>query len=131
MKNPMEFSLTQLLLIILIGLVAGILGGMVGIGGGIVIVPALVMLLGFTQHQAQGSSLVLLMLPVGILGVYNYYQQGHITMNTFKLVLILAIGFVVGSYLGSKLAISIDVKLLRKIFAGFIILVAIKMLFDK
>jgi uncharacterized membrane protein YfcA len=131
MKNPMELSLTQLLLVILIGFVAGILGGMVGIGGGIVIVPALVMLLGFTQHQAQGSSLVLLMLPVGILGVYNYYQQGHITMNTFKLVLILAVGFVVGSYFGSKIAVAIDVKLLRKLFAGFIMLVALKMLFDK
>src|SRR5450432_4206490 len=93
-----------LLLIILVGLVAGMLSGLVGVGGGIIIVPALVFLLGFSQHQAQGTSLGILLLPAGIFAVMNYYKQGFIDV---KVVLILFVGFLVGGWLGSKLSVSL------------------------
>src|SRR3954462_4801224 len=96
---------TQIVLIvILIGVVAGMLSGLVGIGGGLVIVPALVYFLGMPQHAAQGTSLALILLPVGILAVLSYYKQGHIDV---KIAGLLAIGFVADSYFGSKIALSL------------------------
>jgi hypothetical protein len=109
----------------LIGLVAGMLSGLVGVGGGIVIVPALVFFLGFTQHQAQGTSLGLLLLPIGIFAVMNYYNKGHIDV---KVVLVMAIGFVLGGWVGSKIALNISQELLKKIFAIVLFYTAIKML---
>jgi uncharacterized membrane protein YfcA len=99
---------------------------MVGIGGGLVIVPALMYLLAFSQHQAQGTSLGLLVLPVAILAVLNYYKNGYVD---FRVVGLLAIGFVVGSYFGSKMALSVPQLTLKRIFAIFMILIAMKMLF--
>src|SRR6476660_2862644 len=92
-------------LLILIGFAAGTLSGLVGVGGGIIIVPALVFFLGFSQQQAQGTSLGLLLLPVGILAVLNYYNKGHIDV---KVIGIMAISFVIGGWFGSKLAVSIS-----------------------
>jgi uncharacterized membrane protein YfcA len=113
----------------IIGLLAGVLSGLVGVGGGIIIVPALVFLLGFSQHQAQGTSLGLLLLPVGILAVFNYYKQGYIDI---KVVLIMSVAFVLGGWLGSKLSLSISEQLLKKVFAFILIGVAAKiLLFDK
>ncbi len=123
---------TQIVLILLaIGLVAGMLGGMVGVGGGIVIVPALVYFLGFSQHTAQGTSLGLIMLPVGILGFLQYYysSQKAGTPINFYVIGILAIAFVVGSFFGSKMALSIPQDILKKCFAILLVIVAIKMLF--
>lgn len=117
---------TTIIIIILTGLAAGILGGMVGIGGGIIIVPALVYFLAFSQHQAQGTSLALMLFPVGILGVINYYKKGYVD---FRYAGLLAIGFVVGSYLGSKFSLSIPQLTVKKIFAVLMLLVALKMLF--
>ena len=117
---------TIIILLIIIGVAAGMLGGMVGIGGGLVIVPALVYFLAFSQHEAQGTSLGLLLLPVGILGVINYYKNGYVDMRVVGL---LAVGFVVGNYFGSKLALSLPQLTLKKIFAIFMILIAVKMLF--
>ena len=117
---------TIIILLIIIGVAAGMLGGMVGIGGGLVIVPALVYFLAFSQHEAQGTSLGLLLLPVGILGVINYYKNGYVDMRAVGL---LAIGFIVGNYFGSKWALSIPQITLKKIFAIFMILIAFKMLF--
>jgi uncharacterized protein len=123
---------TQIVLILLaIGLVAGMLGGMVGVGGGIIIVPALVYFLGFSQHTAQGTSLGLIMLPVGILGFLQYYyscQKAGTPIN-FYVIGILAIAFVVGSFFGSKIALSISQDMLKKCFAVLLIVVAIKILF--
>ena len=90
-----------ILIIILVGIAAGMLGGLVGVGGGIIIVPALVYFVGMNQHSAQGTSLALIMLPVGILGVLQYYKSGNVD---FRIVGILAIGFFIGSFFGSKLA---------------------------
>ncbi len=112
--------------LLLLGLVAGVFSGIVGIGGGIILVPALVYIFGLSQHQAQGTSLGMLMLPVGILAVMQYYRQGFVD---YKLVAFIAIGFVAGGYLGGKLAVTIPETLIKRIFALFMIAVAVKMLF--
>lgn len=111
--------------LILTGLAAGFLGGMVGIGGGVIIVPALVLLLGLSQHNAQGISLAMMLFPVGILGVINYYKQGYVD---FKYAGLIAIGFLAGSYLGSKFSLSLPQDLVKKIFAIIMIILAIRML---
>ncbi len=116
----------MIIILLLVGIAAGILGGMVGIGGGIIIVPALVYFLGFSQLNAQGTSLALIMFPVGILGVLQYYKQGHVDFNV---VLIIAIGFVAGSFLGSRISLSLPQETVRRIFALLMIIIAIKMLF--
>ncbi len=127
MKKPKpDMDIQIILIIILVGVAAGILGGLVGVGGGIIIVPALVYLLGVSQKTAQGTSLALIMLPVGILGVLQYYKQGHVD---FKVVGLLAIGFFLGSFLGSKIALSLPQATVKKIFAVLMILIAVKMLF--
>ena len=119
-------SIQTLLLLAIIGLAAGVLSGMIGIGGGIIIVPALVLILGFTQQQAQGTSLGLLLLPVGILAVLNYYKQGYIDV---KVVAIMSVTFILGGWLGSKLSLSLPQETVKKIFAAVLLLIAGKMLF--
>lgn len=114
-----------ILLLITIGLFAGMLSGLIGVGGGIIVVPALVYFLGFSQHQAQGTSLGLLLLPIGILAVLNYYNKGHIDV---KVVALMAVGFLVGGWLGSKISLAISEELLKKIFAVILFYTAFKML---
>ena len=114
-----------ILMLVLIGLSAGVLSGLVGVGGGIIIVPALVFFLGFTQHEAQGTSLGLLLLPVGILAVFNYYNKGFIDI---RIVAIMSIAFVLGGWLGSKLALVISQEMLRRVFAIILFYTAIRML---
>lgn len=121
-------NITQFLILILLGLVAGFAGGTLGIGGGLIIVPSLVFLLGFTQHEAQGTSIAMMLAPIGILAAINYYKEGYIN---YKYAIVLALAFVIGGYLGSLLAININEKLLKKIFGIFIILVGIKMILGK
>jgi hypothetical protein len=111
--------------LVIIGLAYGMLSGLIGVGGGISIVPALVFFLGFSQLQAQGTSLGLLLLPVGILAVMNYYQKGHIDL---KVVGIMSVAFVLGGYLGSKIALVISEVRIKKIFAVLLIYTAIKMM---
>jgi len=126
-KYNMHILDTQtIILLLIIGLLTGVLGGLVGVGGGIILVPALVFFLGFSQLDAQGTSLALIMFPVGILGVIQYYKQDHVD---FKIVILLAIGFVLGSFLGSKISLNINQQIVRKIFACLMIFIAIKMLF--
>ena len=121
-----EMDIQTILIIILVGIAAGILGGLVGVGGGIIIVPALVYFIGFSQKTAQGTSLGLIMLPVGIFGVLQYYKQGHVD---FKVVGMLAIGFLAGSYFGSRFALSLPQETVKKIFASLMIIIAVKMIF--
>lgn len=111
--------------ILLIGLFAGILSGLVGVGGGLIIVPALIFFLGFTQHQAQGTSLGLLLLPVGILAVINYYNKGNVDI---KVVAVMSVAFIAGGYLGSKLALRLPEDTVKKIFAVFLFYSAFKLL---
>lgn len=115
-----------MLIIIMVGVAAGLLSGLVGVGGGIVIVPALVYFLSFTQKTAQGTSLGLIMLPVGILGVLQYYKQGHVD---FRVVGILAIGFLAGSYFGSRISLSMSQESVKKVFAVLMMIIAVKMFF--
>ncbi len=121
-------SIADVTLIILIGFVAGILSGTLGVGGGIVLVPGLVFLLGFTQHQAQGTSLAMMVPPVVILAAYNYYKHGHVNVQT---AVILIFAFIAGAYLGSLLAVNLPDKILRRIFGFFMLFVAVKMILGK
>lgn len=114
-----------ILLLVIIGLAAGVLSGLVGVGGGIIIVPALVFFLGFTQHEAQGTSLGLLLLPVGILAVMNYYNKGYIDV---RVVLVMCVAFVLGGWLGSKLALSLSQEVIRKVFAVVLFYTAFRMM---
>ena len=123
-----QLTMTTIIILLCIGLVAGTLSGMVGIGGGIIIVPGLVFVMGMSQHEAQGTSLAVLLLPVGILAVYYYYNAGYVDI---KPSLIIALSFVVGGFVGSKIAISIDQNILKKVFGIFMLLLSIKMIFWK
>ncbi|HET9824521.1 MAG TPA: sulfite exporter TauE/SafE family protein [Chitinophagaceae bacterium] len=114
-----------ILILIGVGLVAGTLSGLVGVGGGIIIVPALVFFLGFSQQAAQGTSLGLLLLPAGILAVINYYKQGFIDL---KVVGIMCAAFVFGGWLGSKLALSLPQEVVKKVFAVVLFYAAFKMM---
>jgi len=118
-------STETILLLTIIGLAAGILSGMVGVGCGIIVVPALVFFLGFSQHAAQGTSLGLLLLPVGILAVINYYNKGYIDV---KVVAIMSIAFILGGWLGSKLSLALPQDIVKKIFAIILFYTAFKML---
>jgi uncharacterized membrane protein YfcA len=122
----MSFTIGIIAALIVLGIFTGILSGIVGVGGGIILVPVLVYFFNTTQLQAQGTSLALLMFPVGILAVMQYYKQGHID---FRLVGIIALGFVLGSFLGSKIALSLPQDLVKKIFAVLLLVISIKMLF--
>lgn len=121
-------STTILLLLILIGIFTGFMAGMLGIGGAIIMIPALVFMIGLTQQGAQGTSLAVMLPPIGILAAYNYFKAGQVNL---KFAMILAITFIIGSYFGSKLALSIPQNLLKKIFGLLLLLVAAKMLLSK
>lgn len=123
--NKSNMNLSTIAILLVIGLCAGMLSGFVGVGGGIIIVPALVFFLGFSQHMAQGTSLTMMIPPIGILAVMNYYKSGNVDM---KAALILCLTFVVGGYLGSKLSISLDQKVVKKVFAVIMMFAAVRML---
>lgn len=128
MQPIKPMNITLILILVLVGIAAGFLSGLVGIGGGIIIVPVLVYFLNFTQHQAQGTTLFMFLLPIGILGVMNYHKQGYVD---YKTAFIIASTFVFGSYFGSKLAISLDQKTIKQVFGAIIMLLGAKMLFWK
>jgi uncharacterized membrane protein YfcA len=116
------------IIIALIGAVAGLLGGLFGLGGAIIIIPALVMLLGYSQQMAQGTALIMMVLPVGALAAFQYYQKGFVDV---KAALILAVFFLIGGYFGGKLAMHIPQEIMRKSFAVLIVAIALKMWFQK
>lgn len=113
------------LLLILIGVISGILSGFVGVGGGIIIVPALIYVLGMSQFEAQGTSLFVLLLPVGILAVHNYHKTDQVN---WKFGLIIAIAFVVGGFIGSKLALKMSPAVVRIIFGAIMAIVSVKLI---
>lgn len=111
-----------------IGILAGLFSGMLGIGGSTVMIPLLILLLGFTQHQAQGTSLSVLAIPVTLLAAYTYYEEGYVNWRS---ALIIALFFTIGGFLGSKIAVSISGNTLKKIFGGILLLLSLKMIFQK
>ena len=121
-------TVTQLLLLIIIGLLSRVLAGMFGIGGAIIVIPALVFILGLSQHEAQGTSLAFMLPPVGIMATWNYWKGGHVN---WKFALILSLTFVVGAYLGSLYSANLSERMLRKAFGVLILIVAVKMIFSK
>jgi uncharacterized membrane protein YfcA len=123
-----NMSLATVLIIIVIGIITGVTAGMLGVGGAIIMVPALVFFLGFSQHMAQGTSLAVMLPPIGIVAAYNYWKAGHVDL---RIAMILAVTFIVGSFFGSKLAVNIPQALLKKIFGIILLLVAMRMLIWK
>lgn len=121
-------SITHLIVLIILGILSGLLAGAFGIGGAIIVIPALVFILGLSQHEAQGTSLAFMLPPVGILATWNYWKAGHVN---WKIALILSLTFVVGAYLGSHFSINLSDKTLRRLFGILMIVVAIKMIFSK
>jgi uncharacterized membrane protein YfcA len=117
-----------LLLLVAIGLFTGGASGILGIGGGIILIPALIYLCGFTQQQAVGTSLSIMLPPIGFFAAMNYYRAGQVNV---KYAIILAVMFMVGSYITSKIAVGLPEPVVRKVFSVFLIIVAIKMFFTK
>jgi len=113
---------------VVLGLFAGTLSGLIGIGGGIVIIPILVFLFGFTQHQAQGTTLALMIPPIGLLAALEYYRAGQVDLKAAGLV---CIGFFVGGLIGAKLAVGVPDEVLKKIFGVILLLVGLRMIFWK
>lgn len=118
----------NVMLIIVLGLGAGVFSGLVGVGGGIIVVPALVFLLGFTQHQAQGTTLAMMVPPIGILAAWQYYKHGNVDI---KIAALLCAGFVIGGLLGGRLANTLSSAALEKAFGFVLLLISLKMLFAR
>lgn len=116
----------NLILYIVIGVFAGIISGLIGIGGGVIIVPCLIYIFGFSQHAAQGTTLAMLIPPIGLLAAWAYYKQGHVNLPVAGLI---CLGFVLGGYFGAKIAIGFSEVLLRKIFGVCLLVIAGYMIF--
>jgi len=115
----------QILTLIGIGLSAGVLSGLVGVGGGIIMVPALVYILGLSQFQAQGTSIAVMLLPIGILAAYNYYKADELNISYAA---VIALTFTIGGYFGSKFSLSLPEATVKLIFGFIMLIVAIKMI---
>ncbi len=116
---------------ILTGVLAGVSAGIFGIGGGVILIPILVLAFKYPQVVANGTSLVALLLPVGIFGVLEYYKAGKITGENIKWGLFIALGMFVGTYLGARLAVFLPVRVLTKLFAGFLLLVSVRLFLSR
>ncbi|HBE43464.1 MAG TPA: permease [Bacteroidales bacterium] len=121
-------AVSTFLLVIAIGIVSGAMAGMLGIGGAIVMVPSLVFIMGFSQHMAQGTSLAVMLPPIGIIAAYNYWKAGQVNL---KFAIILAAAFLIGSYFGSKFSLALPQPVVKKIFGFILLLVAVRMLLGK
>jgi len=121
-------SVSTFIILIIIGLLAGILSGLVGIGGGILMIPLLIIFLGLTQHQAQGTALFAMLPPIGILAAINYYKEGLVK---WEYAIVIAFTFVIGGYLGSKLSFSLPPQTVKRIFGIIMLLGAIKLISTK
>ncbi|MFW5645078.1 MAG: TSUP family transporter [Bacteroidota bacterium] len=121
-------TVAEILILIATGLLAGFVGGTLGVGGGIIMIPVLVFVIGMSQHNAQGTSLATMLAPIGILAVINYYKAGHVNI---KFALILMITFIIGSWFGSKWAVNLPDRTLKQIFGILMMIFAVKMIFAK
>lgn len=126
-RNPLKVVYMMLIGLIMIGLSAGLLSGIFGIGGGILIVPALMYLLGFSQKLATGTSLAILLPPVGIAAVWEYYKHGNVDLRA---ALIIALMVLLGSWLGARVATQLDAKILKTLFGVFLVILGGYVIFD-
>ena len=117
--------MAEILMYVLLGLVAGIFSGLIGIGGGIIIIPALVFLFGLSQQQAQGTTLALLVPPIGLLAAWTYYSKGYVDLRIAGLI---CVGFFVGGLLGAKLAVDLPNSVMEKLFGIALFLISLKMI---
>jgi uncharacterized membrane protein YfcA len=118
----------QVFFLLVVGIAAGVLSGLFGIGGGIIIIPVLVFFFGFSQHLAQGTTLALMVPPIGLLAAWAYYKAGFVDLKAAGLI---CLGFVAGSVCSARFAVEIPDAMLRKIFGGVLLLVSLKMIFTK
>lgn len=121
-------SLLHLIILIIVGLLSGVLAGFFGVGGAIIVIPALIFILGLSQHEAQGTSLAFMLPPVGILATWNYWKAGHVN---WKFALVLSLTFVVGAYIGSHFSVNISDRILRRMFGVLLVFIALKLIFSK
>ena len=121
-------SVSTFIILIIIGLLAGVLSGLVGVGGGILMIPLLIIFLGLTQHEAQGTALFAMLPPIGILAAINYYKEGFVK---WEYAIVIAFTFVIGGYLGSKLSLSLPPQTVRRVFGVIMLLGAIKLISSK
>ena len=124
----MEIMMTHIFLYLLLGLIAGTLSGLIEIGGGTLIVPALIFLFGMSQHLAQGTTLALLVPPIGFLAAWTYYEQGYVDLRIAALI---CMGFFFGGLLGAKIATKLSNILLERVFGVALLLISLKMIFAK
>lgn len=127
-RSGTEVFVPHALLLILLGVAAGLASGLVGIGGGIILVPSLVFLFGLSQHQAQGTTLALMVPPIGILAAWAYWRQGFVD---FRIAGLICAGFLLGSVLGARVSLGLPNTALQKVFGFSLLLLSIKMLFTK
>ncbi|CAI8217206.1 MAG: Uncharacterised protein [Cryomorphaceae bacterium] len=123
-----SMSVSTFIILIIIGLLAGVLSGLVGVGGGILMIPLLIIFLGLTQHEAQGTALFAMLPPIGILAAINYYKEGFVK---WEYAIVIAFTFVIGGYLGSKLSLSLPPQMVRRVFGVIMLLGAIKLISSK
>ncbi|MFH1940824.1 MAG: sulfite exporter TauE/SafE family protein [bacterium] len=120
--------MTTIFFCVLLGLIAGVFSGLVGLGGGVILVPALIFLFGLTQHQAQGTTLALMVPPIGILAAWTYYKHGYVDL---KIVAFVCVGFLIGGLLGAKIAVGLSKAVLQKVFGIALLLISLKIIFSK
>ncbi len=115
-------------LYVILGLIAGVLSGLIGIGAGVIIVPALIFIFGMSQHMAQGTTLALLVPPIGILAAWTYYRHGYVD---FRAAALICSGFIIGGLFGARLAVHFSNTVLERIFGIALLLISLKMIFSR
>ena len=118
----------NIFLFLLLGLITGTFSGLIGIGGAIIIIPSLVLIFGMSQHMAQGTTLALMVPPIGLLAAWTYYKAGYVD---FKVAALICLGFFIGGFIGARFVTDIPDLLLKRIFGLVLLLAALKMIFAK
>jgi len=121
-------SISTCIILIVIGIFAGLLSGVVGVGGGLIMIPLLIILLGLSQHEAQGTSLAVMLPPIGILAAINYHKAGFVK---WEYSMIIAVTFIIGGYFGSKYAVNLRPEIVKRVFGIVMLIGALKMIFSK